>query len=225
MKTVYFYTLKCPITNDVKYVGRSVNPNGRYRQHIHSGKHEGHKDRKGAWIKSLLDKDLKPIMEIIDKLENYKDIEDVKRREESLILEFRKTCDLKNDRDIVENGYNFSKESRQKMSDAQKGNTNRLGKKASKETLEKISKIALGRKKINNGVSEKFVKESELLSFLESGWVLGRLSLSSEHKEKLKEAWKNRKEVFGNSGQPDGFIPHNKGKKLSKNNNDKREYR
>lgn len=225
MKPVYFYTLKCPITNDVKYVGRSVNPDGRYRQHIHSGKCEGHKDRKGAWIKSLLDKDLKPIMEIIGKLENYKDIEEVKRREEFLILEFRKTCDLKNDRDIVENGYNFSKETRQKMSDAQKGNTNRLGKKASKETLEIITKIALGRKKINNGVNEKFVKESDLQSFLESGWVLGRLSLSDEHKEKLKEAWKNRKEVFGNSGQPDGFIPHNKGKKLSKNNNDKREYR
>jgi hypothetical protein len=146
MKTVYFYTLKCPITNDVKYVGRSVNPDGRYRQHIHSGKCEGHKDRKGAWIKSLLDKDLKPIMEIIDKLENYKDIEEVKRREEFLILEFRKTCDLKNDRDIVDNGYNFSKESRQKMSDAQKGNTNRLGKKASKETLEKISLSRKGKK-------------------------------------------------------------------------------
>ena len=250
MKTVYFYTLKCPITNDVKYVGRSVNPDGRYRQHIHSGKCEGHKDRKGAWIKSLLDKDLKPIMEIIDKLENYIDIEEVKRREESLILEFRKTCDLKNDRDIVDNGYNFSKESRQKMSDAQKGkkkinkdgietsvdpfelkdfleNGWQLGRiyKPSKEILEKIGTELLGRKKINNSVSEKYVKESELQSFLETGWVLGRLPLSSEHKEKLKEAWKNRKEVFGNSGQPDEYIPHNKGKKLSKNNNDKREYR
>jgi hypothetical protein len=103
MKTVYFYVLRCPITNDVKYVGRSVNPSGRYRQHIHSGKREGVKDRKAAWIKGLLNKNLKPILEIIDKLENYKDIEEVKRKEEFLILEFKKIYDLKNDRDIVEN--------------------------------------------------------------------------------------------------------------------------
>lgn len=171
MKTVYFYTLKCPITNDVKYVGRSVNPDGRYRQHIHSGKCEGHKDKKGAWIKSLLDKDLKPIMEIIDKLENYKDIEEVKRKEEFLILEFRKTCDLKNDRDIVENGYNFSKESRQKMSDAQKG-----------------------KKKINKDGIETSVDPFELKDFLENGWQLGRIyKPSKETLEKLSLSRKGKK--------------------------------
>jgi hypothetical protein len=146
MKPVYFYVLKCPMTNDIKYVGRSVQPKVRYRQHIHSGKKDGSKDRKGAWIKSLLDKDLKPIMEIIDKIENYKDIEDVKRREEFLILEYRKKYDIKNDRDIVENGYIFSEEARKKMSDSQKGNTNRKGKKASKETVEKISIARKGKK-------------------------------------------------------------------------------
>jgi hypothetical protein len=132
-------------------------------------------------------------MKIIDKLENYKDLEEVKRREEFLILEFRKTCNIKNDRDIVENGYLFSRESRQRMSDAQKGNTNRKGKSLSKESRLIVSKIALGRKKINNGIHERSVKEFELQEFLESGWSLGRLPLSEEHKEKLKEAWKSRK--------------------------------
>jgi len=137
-KIVYIYVLKDPKTLEVKYVGRSVNPKNRYQQHIHSGKSEGSKNRKDAWIKSLLNLNLKPILEVIDKLENYKDVEDVKRREEFFILEFRKTCNLKNDRDIVENGYNFSKESRQKMSDAQKGNTNRKGKKLSEESRKNI---------------------------------------------------------------------------------------
>jgi len=193
MKIVYFYALKCPMTNTIKYIGRSVNPNGRYRQHIHAGKKEGPKDRKAAWIKSLLDKNLKPIMEIIDKIENYKSIEEVKKREEFLIREFKKIYDLKNDRDIVENGYNFSKESREKMSNAQKGNTNKKGKILSEESKLNMGNIIRGRKRINNGEIQKSVKEIEVQSFLEEGWVLGSLPLSSEQKEKLKEAWKNRK--------------------------------
>jgi hypothetical protein len=224
MKTVYFYILKCPISNDVKYVGRSVNPEVRYRQHIYSGKNEGHKDRKASWIKSLLNNGLKPIMEIIDKLEKYDNIEEVKRTEELLILRLKKTCDLKNDRDIVENGYNFSKESREKMSNAQKGNTNRRGKKVSKETLEKISKIALGRKKINKDGIEKFVLESNVQSFLDDGWKLGRLKSSEETKNKLKNAWEERKKKFGNTGKSSECVAYNKGKKLNKDNKDKRQY-
>ena len=45
-----------------------------------------------------------------------------------LIAEYSKTCDLNNQRDLVDNGYEFSKESRQKMSNSQKGNTNKKGK-------------------------------------------------------------------------------------------------
>lgn len=224
MKTVYFYVLRCPITNDVKYVGRSVDPKVRYRQHIYSGKKNGNKNRNASWIRSLLNSGLKPIMEIIDKLEKYDDVKDVKRMEEFLISEFKKTCDLKNDRDLVENGYNFSKESREKMSNAQKGNTNKRGKKVSGEALEKISKIALGRKKINKDGIEKFVIESEVQSFLDIGWELGAIKSSTETKEKLKNAWKERKNKFGSTGKSSEYVAYNKGKKLNKDNKSKREY-
>lgn len=192
MKKVYFYALRDPRDNGIKYIGRTVNPKNRLRQHIYSGKSNGSKDRKSAWIKSLLNKNLKPLMEIIDYIDGYENIDNIKNKEMQLIERYRKICDLKNDKDLVENGYQFSEECRKKMSNAQIGNTNKKGKKLTEESRIKIANIPLGRRKINNGVNEKFVQESELQSFLEDGWKLGRLPLSKEHKEKLKEAWKNR---------------------------------
>jgi hypothetical protein len=127
MKTLYFYVLKDPLTLEIKYVGRTVNISVRYRQHIHSGRCEGKKDKKGSWIKSLLNKNLKPVMDIIEVHETY-EINFIKNREMELIAEYSKTCDLKNQRDLVDNGYEFSEESRQKMSNSQKGNTNKKGK-------------------------------------------------------------------------------------------------
>ena len=204
MKTVYFYVLRCPITNEVKYVGRSVNPSGRYRQHIHSGKREGVKDRKAAWIKGLLNKNLKPILEIIDKLENYKDIEEVKRKEEFLILEFKKIYDLKNDRDIVENGYNFSDESREKMSKAQRGNTNRRGKKASKETKKKISISRKGKKppqsyfeKVNKPIFQ-YDKKFNFIKEWESGTIAAlTLNISQPNISSSANINSNRKTAGG----------------------------
>lgn len=248
MKTVYFYVLKCPTSGDIRYVGRSVSPEVRYRKHIYTGKADGEKDRKASWIRSLLDKGLKPKLEIVDKIENYESTDEVKQREQTLILEYRKKYDLKNDRDIVENGYQFTEKCRKKMSKAQTGKRKvnkdgvektinpieldkflnsgwKLGRTPlSKEALKNRGKASSNTKHINNGVRQKKVKIDEVNNFLKRGWVLGRLPMSNEQKEKLKEAWKLRKEKLGNTGQPKGFIPHNKGKKLNKNNTNKREY-
>ena len=62
--TVYIYTLTDPITEQVRYVGKTITPKRRYRQHLCCAKQFiSHSQR---WIQGLLDRDLKPVMQIIE---------------------------------------------------------------------------------------------------------------------------------------------------------------
>lgn len=133
MKIIYFYVLIDPRDNEIKYVGRSVSPKSRYRNHISSGRKKGHKNKKESWISSLLNEGLKPILEIIEEFSEYKSIVEIQNKETELIDFYKTFCDLKNVRDRTEGNYMFTEESRKKMSDAQKGNTNKRGKKLSSD--------------------------------------------------------------------------------------------
>ena len=62
----YIYSLDCPITNTPKYIGKTINPKQRLAQHIRSNE----KTKKYAWIKSLKNIGLKPIMTIIESHKN-----------------------------------------------------------------------------------------------------------------------------------------------------------
>lgn len=62
MNIIYIYALKNPITDEVRYVGKTSNIRKRYTQHI-SDKRQTHKR---SWIDSLLKEDLKPIIEILE---------------------------------------------------------------------------------------------------------------------------------------------------------------
>ncbi len=64
LSIVYIYTLNDPITNEVRYVGKSVNPDRRYKEHIRNC--YSNSNHKNNWIKSILDRGDKPIMEIIE---------------------------------------------------------------------------------------------------------------------------------------------------------------
>ena len=64
--TTYIYVLKCPITNKIKYVGKSNNPKARYRNHLKKAHNKG--TYKRNWINSLKNKGLKPVFEIIDEV-------------------------------------------------------------------------------------------------------------------------------------------------------------
>ena len=196
MNSVKIYVLKDPDTHIVKYVGRSVQPDTRYRQHIFSAKKDGPKDSKSSWIRSLLNKNKKPILEIIDECSLSEAID----REIFWINEYRKTGNLKNQRDLVQNTYSFSEESRKKMSNSAKGNTNNLGKKLTKEQAERCGNGRRGKPSPNKGKTA-----------------------SLETKLKLKMAWEKRKEKFENNGLGDSWTSHNKGKTLQLNSN-KRTY-
>lgn len=59
----YIYTLSDPISGDIRYVGQTNNIKIRYKKHISNTKR---KTKVINWIKSLKNKNLKPIIEIID---------------------------------------------------------------------------------------------------------------------------------------------------------------
>ena len=60
----YIYTLKDPISNEIRYVGKSNNPKQRFKAHLNKcRKHQKHKSN---WIEKLKKLGLKPIFEIIN---------------------------------------------------------------------------------------------------------------------------------------------------------------
>lgn len=65
VKTTYIYALIDPRTEQIRYIGKTVNPKGRYCSHISpSSRCRKTKD----WVQSLIKRGLKPIMEIIDEI-------------------------------------------------------------------------------------------------------------------------------------------------------------
>ena len=62
---VNIYTLSDPITGRVRYVGKTINLKQRFNKHILESR-KSTKSHKKAWINSLLNKNLKPIINIID---------------------------------------------------------------------------------------------------------------------------------------------------------------
>jgi len=75
------YTLSCPTTNDVKYIGITTNIKTRYFNHLNQ--FDG--SDKANWVKELLSNNQKPIMSIIDYRDNKKD---ALKRESELICKY-----------------------------------------------------------------------------------------------------------------------------------------
>ncbi len=68
MKKTYIYSLSFPEGN-VRYVGKTNNPNERLNQHIYQAKRNKYNSHKNNWIRELLDNGNKPILEIIEEVE------------------------------------------------------------------------------------------------------------------------------------------------------------
>lgn len=64
---VYIYTLEDPITKEIRYVGKTNNIKLRFNCHVSNRKINTHCH---SWIRSLIRKDMLPIMQIIDTCNN-----------------------------------------------------------------------------------------------------------------------------------------------------------
>lgn len=66
MKTTYIYCLKNPLSNEIKYIGKSNDPTRRLNQHIKEARNN--KTQKDKWINSLLSRGLSPVIEVIEEV-------------------------------------------------------------------------------------------------------------------------------------------------------------
>lgn len=64
MKYVFIYALKDPVRASTIYIGKSNNPPNRFLKHLR----DRSQNHRCDWIRSLLNKGLKPILEIVDEV-------------------------------------------------------------------------------------------------------------------------------------------------------------
>lgn len=88
---IFIYALIDPITDDIKYIGKTSNPKRRYTQHIST---VGEKNQnKTNWINSLISNGLLPKMIILETCNHH----EWKNKERYWIKKFRDSgCDLLN---------------------------------------------------------------------------------------------------------------------------------
>mgnify|MGYP002507805412 CR=1 FL=1 len=92
-----FYYLKDPDTNEIRYIGRTVEEKGRLRNHVYEAKTRG-RNKREVWILSLLRKNKLPILEVF--YEKACNIKEASRIERILIKSFLKHgYRLKNEED------------------------------------------------------------------------------------------------------------------------------
>ncbi len=65
----YIYTLSHPTTKEIRYIGKTNNISRRYSAHLN----DKSKSHKNSWIKSLLNEDLLPIIEVLEEFDLEKD--------------------------------------------------------------------------------------------------------------------------------------------------------
>jgi len=118
MKT-YIYVLKDPLTDEVRYVGKTAHLRLRYNQHINIKTLEKrNKTHLSNWILSLNNKDLKPTIAVIDETEsdNWAELE------RKWISHFSNLCNsTKGGEGLL--GFKHSEDTKKKLSELKKGIT------------------------------------------------------------------------------------------------------
>lgn len=66
MNTTFLYTLNCPLTGEIRYLGKSDNPFKRFKAHLSQAVRG--KTYKNNWILGLQAQELKPWMELLDEV-------------------------------------------------------------------------------------------------------------------------------------------------------------
>lgn len=177
MSEVFIYTLECPLSNEVRYVGKTINIKKRLNDHLKSSKKlKTHKDK---WINSLLSQNLKPIIKELKVVNNNDWI-----YWEIYSIDFFKKlgCNLVNHTNGGDGGSftHHNEETKKKISDAHKG---RKRPEFSEEWRKKLSES--GKKKVFTE------KHKENISKSLKGRKLN--PRSEEYRKKMSDSKKNTK--------------------------------
>jgi len=65
MATIYVYGMRCPVNDEIMYVGASVDIEVRKNQHLHEAL-SGGKSTKCSWLRHLVNDGWRPTMEVIE---------------------------------------------------------------------------------------------------------------------------------------------------------------
>lgn len=183
MKSAVIYGLFDPVTNYLRYVGKTVSMAKRMECHIYNAKKKGKKVYSRRWIASLLNKGLRPQMEILEEVGE----DQANDAERFWIAAMRLAgCRLTNRTDGGDGqpkGYKWSDEARRKISLAGRG------RKQSEETKAKLraafrtpDEVAKRRAR-----TERLKKNPEWLAKVRLGFA-GR-EHREESKKKIAASW------------------------------------
>lgn len=181
---IYIYSLSHPITNEVRYIGKTININRRYKQHLYDKR----KSHKASWVQSLRNEGLKPNITILEVcFDNWQEREifwiaqfdNLTNLKEGGGVDYKRTTTEETKEKIskAHKGKNLSDETKQKISQKHKG------KQLSEETKQKISEST------KNKVKDKMPEE---IKEKISNKLKGR-KFSEETREKLRQAKLGRK--------------------------------
>lgn len=181
MDKIYIYTLSDPITNEIRYVGKTIRkPEIRLKGHISRTKSSKDKYYSQSWIKSILDRNLKPRLDVIEETNDVS-------RETYWIDYYRNSgCNLTN----LTNGGEENTRFRRKMSEQSKTNIGEGHKtrfyyvhdRYTGEFLFKMNRADFTRKykrpssRMNNKVTKEFIlaytKDEDIKSFMKPFYVI-----------------------------------------------------
>lgn len=198
----FIYVLKDPISEEIRYVGQTDNPERRYSRHLANSLNEKsheYQTHKSRWIRKIVDENNFPIIEIIEECNSYLESN---KREKYYIEKFtKKGFKLTNSgcSDVTE----ASKETREKMSIAKKGKSleSLIGKENAEICRDRVYKMCIDnnpnkcwdpkvREKISTTLKEK-------LKDKKNHWAFGK-KFTEEAKEKLRISHLNNPKNTGN---------------------------
>ncbi len=197
MHYVYIYSLNCPITYLPRYVGKSLNPEERYKQHMRRANYISGRTHKQCWIKYVITQlKLKPTLTLLEKVPD-----DQWQEREKWWIDFFKCCgfDLVN---ISTGGQGYigqhplkdkrlapvSEEVKKKISETLKGH------KVSVETRQKIREKSIGRPSPNKGKVLSIEEREKISKGLKGNipWNKGK-KMSEEYCRVNSESHKGKK--------------------------------
>lgn len=201
METVYIYGLFDPRNYQLRYIGKSNNPEKRLYRHIMYAKSNDRNHHIYNWIRQLLSENLEPSLEILEECnkQNWRDIERAWIKEA-----IEKGVDLTNETSGGDGlqDYIFSEEQRKRMSESRKGRvlnektrfaiiqSNKI-RVTSEETRLKMSKTRKGRPSPIRGI-----KRSEETKQKIREKKLGKNPFSAEAIEKMSRDRSGEKNVM-----------------------------
>jgi len=151
---VYIYSLSDPITDEVRYIGKTIRPKQRYKEHIRNSKDK--KTYSNCWINSLIKDGLKPILSILEECDESNWIE----REKYYISINSNLTNLTEGGDGT-NGFKHSEYTKLKMSELRKGDGNNFyGKSHDDKTKKILSEIT--KKRLENPIFIKNLRDKGL---------------------------------------------------------------